>query len=281
MALLYPEEHLSCFNYNSTDSTFERMSFPRGELHQGSSVHTCLFVVLNGEIRLSVGSLAGRTLRPGSITIIPLGCRLDGEVLEDLDILMIRLKREVVLCEVFSLQKLAEGRALGSQPLDLVSLPVNDRMESFVQSMLVYLNDGLKCYYFFDLKVTELFFIFRAYYPKEDLFHFFRSILHDDSKFANFVISQSPHVRSVKELAGMINYSPSGFDKKFRKVFQVSAHRWMKQEQARRIFHEINTDKPLKQISTDFGFSSPSRFNDFCKEHFGSPPGQLRKSGRR
>lgn len=281
MALLYPEEHLSCFNYNSSDSTFERILFAKGERFSGSSIYTRLIMVLNGSLRLALGTQEGESVQQGWIATVPSGYPLEAEALDDLEVLIVRLKREVALCEVFSLQKLAEGRPADSRPPELAFLPLNERMEAFVRAMLAYLGDGLKCYYFFDIKVTEMFFIFRAYYPKEDLFHFFRSILHEDSKFANFVIAKSRCVRTVKELARQVNYSPSGFDKRFRKVFNISAHQWLRQEQARHIFHEIHSDKPLKQISMDYGFSSPSRFNDFCKEHFGAPPGSLRKSGRK
>jgi AraC-like DNA-binding protein len=279
MALYYPEEHTTCYNYNSSDSTFERKVFKKGDRYSGSSVYTHLIVVLKGEFVFSFGTWEKQVIRGGWITVIPSGYHLNGEVLEETEVLVVRIKREVALCERFSLQKLTEGRDLQHFPSNLAFLPINERMESFIRAMLTYLEDGLKCYYFFDAKLTELFFNFRAYYSKDELFFFFRLMLHEDSKFANFVIAKSPYVKSVKELARMANYSPSGFDKKFRKVFRVSAHQWLKQEQARHIFHEIHSDKPLKQISVDYGFSSPSRFNDFCKEHFGAPPGRLRKCG--
>jgi AraC-like DNA-binding protein len=280
MALLYPEEHTSCYNYNSTDPTFEHSFFKEGECLHRSSIYTRLTVLLKGEIRLAVGVRESREIRQGWIIIVPAGYPLEAEFLQDSELLTIQIKREVSLCERFSLQKLTEGRALEEYSREPAFLPVNERMESFIRSMLVYVDDGLKCYYFFDAKISELFFNFRAYYPKEDLLRFFRSVLHEDSQFANYVIAQSAHVKTVKELARQVNYSPSGFDKKFRKMFHVSARQWLKQEQARRIFHEIHSDKPLKQISTDYGFSSPSRFNDFCKDHFGAPPGRLRKCSR-
>jgi len=281
MALLYPEEHTVCFNYNDSDSTFEHTSFKKGEQREGTAIHTRLIFVLAGELRLSYGTYDQQTIGRGMITLIPSGYLMRAEVDTDTEVLIVRIKREVSLCERFSFQKLAEGETLEAYPRQMVTLPVNERMESFLRSMLVYLKDGLKCFYFFDAKITELFFHFRAYYPKESLLQFFRPILHEDSKFANMVITQSLHVKTVRELARRFNYSPSGFDKKFRKEFGVSAHQWLKQEQARHIFHEIHSDKPLKQISTDYGFSSPSRFNDFCKEHFGTPPGRLRKCSRR
>ena len=76
----------------------------------------------------------------------------------------------------------------------------------------------------------------------------------------------------------MTHYSLSGFQKRFKKVFGVSAYHWMKDVRSKSIYHQINsTEKSFKEISDEYGFSSPSHFNDFCKVHFGTTPGRIRR----
>jgi len=44
------------------------------------------------------------------------------------------------------------------------------------------------------------------------------------------------------------------------------------------LYHEINaTSKPLRQIAKEQKFLSLPQFNDYCKKHFGYPPGKMRK----
>lgn len=85
---------------------------------------------------------------------------------------------------------------------------------------------------------------------------------------------------SVSELALKTGYTTSGFEKKFKRVFQKSPHKWMTKQKKREIFHVINqTSMSITQISDLFGFSSTSNFNDYVKRNFGKPPGQLRAGG--
>ena len=75
-----------------------------------------------------------------------------------------------------------------------------------------------------------------------------------------------------------MNYTVSGFEKRFKRVFGVSPYKWMNNQKAKMIFQQVRTtDLTLKEISANFGFTSLSRFNDFCKTNLGKPPGDIRE----
>ncbi len=88
--------------------------------------------------------------------------------------------------------------------------------------------------------------------------------------------------KTVKELAQLTNYSVSGFEKKFKRVFNTSAGNWLKQQKSTIIFNDIsNGSDSFKNISYQNGFSSISHFNNYCKLHFSKTPGEIRRAGKK
>lgn len=105
--------------------------------------------------------------------------------------------------------------------------------------------------------------------------------LDKDYLFSDFIYSNYRKVRNVQELADLSFYSLSGFEKKFRRTFGISASKWLKQKLSMEILYEITkTSKQFKEISLDLGFSSPSHFNNFCKSLLGKTPREIRKNQR-
>ena len=85
--------------------------------------------------------------------------------------------------------------------------------------------------------------------------------------------------KTITELAESMNYTISGFEKKFKKAFKTTPHLWIKQKKADKIYYDLTmTDICLKEIIDNYGFKSDSYFNDFCKTNFGESPGRIRKN---
>jgi AraC-like DNA-binding protein len=83
-------------------------------------------------------------------------------------------------------------------------------------------------------------------------------------------------------LAKKVNYSISGFEKRFKRVFDMSPYQWIQAQRAQAIYHEIHcSSKTFAELGYDFGFSSPSHFSNFCKQMFKETPGRLRKKNNR
>jgi AraC-like DNA-binding protein len=137
--------------------------------------------------------------------------------------------------------------------------------------------DGLTSVEFCQLKQKELLYYFGLYYSKEELYDFFYSILSTDIAFSRLIYKNLEKIHNIEEFATLMNYSISGFKKRFHKVFGMPAYRWLSHERANKIFHAITCSREtFTQISYDFGFSSPSHLNNFCKKMFGATPGEIR-----
>jgi len=156
-------------------------------------------------------------------------------------------------------------------------LGVNEVMEKYLDILILCYGAGLRCRYYHEGKIRELMYIFRAFYPKQDLRRFFAPALAIDARFSQLVMSSYSRYGNLAEIASSMNYTVSGFEKKFRKVFGCSPYNWMVRQKAQEAWHWVNTsDMNLKEIADKFGFSSSSSFGKFFRQHFGVTPGQAR-----
>lgn len=280
MELLYAHEHLSCFNYERGDRpTIERKSLVKEQHWDAFPIENKAIFVTKGKLSFSFGDVLDREIPAGKILLLPAGSHYKSKAVEDSELLVMRLHNTKRLCDCFSLEQLLQEEKGGELSIsDIFFLDINERVDSFLKFLDTCMTDGLKCTYYFELKSKEFYFLLRAYYRKEDLLRFFYPLLSKDVSFSDIVIKNHYKIRTVQEFAELTHYSLSGFQKKFKKVFGSSAHHWMREERSKAIYHQINsTEKSFKEISDEFGFSSPSHFNDFCKTNFGVTPGKVRK----
>lgn len=278
MELLYPKEHLSCFNYEKgSRPLYEKSIVPKGEKWNIHSIDNLIIFSLEGCLHFSFNEYSDRKFTKGKMMILPADCNLSGYAEEDSTIVTMRLFEIKQLCDCFSLDMFLLEKDDDTKP-DLHYLDINERLGNYLVFLDACVREGLKCTFFLNIKVKELFFLLRAYYPKQDLKRFFYLLLSMDISFSDLVLKNHRKAKTVQELAKLLHYSLSGFQKRFKRAFGVSAYQWMKDERSKAIFHEINsTEKSFKEISDDYGFSSPSHFNDFCKTSFGATPGKIRQ----
>lgn len=280
MDLLYVNEHFSCFQYdNGYRPGVETFEVKEGCDWNTITVDNKIIFVSRGEFIFSFGEYSDQVVSEGKIVFVPAGCEFTGSAKEgDVSITVFRIHANAKLCDQFPIEKLFKDVEEDVTTADLFFLESNEILNGFLSTLNLYMNDGLKCRCFFDIKIKELLLLFRGYYPKTDLANFFGPLVSNDTKFSDFVVKNHLQVKTVKELAAMSTYSLSGFEKRFKKVFGVSAYQWMKEQRAKLIFREINSHKKtFKEISYEYGFYSPAHFNDFCRTQFGSTPGQMRK----
>lgn len=281
MELLYAKEHLTCFNY-AVDERPEVLSMDLSpeEPYVFRTIGPEILMALDGHIAISFEKIDNGMMTTGEMSVLPACSRVVVTAEEPAKIMIFRLGTDIRLCDRYSFEKLYEDTGYAPAKFEgrLNTVKANARVAHFIKGLMDAINDGLRCVYYFEIKIRELFFLFRTYYPKEELAAFFNSLLSADSDFLRFVTYNYSKVHSVKEFAQLAGYSLSGFDKQFRKVFGVSAYQWMKQKRLKGIYHEINcSPKTLREICDGQGFSSLSQFNDYCKKNFGMPPGKIRR----
>lgn len=275
MSLLYAEEHLACFLYSKEDSLIEIMNKEKGEIWEFLPLQNCIFFLLRGEIALTSGTLTNKKIRSGRFLILPGHKKSIINIAETATVMVMKLNINLAFCDHFPLERIYDEKLKDKDGLHL--LKINPIAKSYIALLENYFADGLRCTYFIDLKVKEFMYVLRAYYPKKDLQLFFQPILNKDLDFSMLAFKHVRDVKTVKELAAVMNYSLSGFEKRFKKVFGMPASKWMEQNKAQEIYHEINcSKKTITEIGYDFGYS-PSHFNDYCKRIFKMTPSKLRE----
>ena len=290
MGVLYEGEHVSCFNYSAGNKSL--IDFVN--IKKGDTVDICpkinrIIFVIEGDLNFSYGPYVNVHAKKGNIVIHPayLNCRITGNT--DITVLSMLMNTDLSFCDHFSFEKLMEDNVIMSEHQDehedsevpyLHILKANATMELYLKCLVKYLNDGLRCSYLIEMKIKEALFLFRAYYFKEDLAAFFKPILNNDLMFAMKVHDVYDSSLNVQDMANLMNYSLSGFDKKFRKVFATSANKWLQNKKAQSIYHDINCGtKTFSELAYDYHFSSPAHFSAFCRKMFHASPGSIRKRG--
>jgi len=280
MQLLYADEHHACFHYEKADNpTINYLEYEREEQEKFKLKRNALLLILDGGGSISFWRVVNKSMEKGDIFLLSAHTPILLKIKEKTKIIIFYLPVSFSFCDHFSLEMLHkefEVEKKDTSPIHI--LKINERINAYINAFLPSWLDGLKCQYYLELKVKELFFLLRAYNTKEDLAAFFSPILSRDMDFYNLILDKYPSVKTVKELACLTNYSLTGFEKRFKKIFGISAHKWMKTRLAANLYHEINcTKKTFTEISITYGFSSSAHFSNFCKSVFGLTPKAIRK----
>lgn len=276
MKLLYSDEHFACYNYSWKNSTVEIVDI-NNEVFKFETPSNCIVAVYKGDILYSSGMITEREIKAGEIFVVPFQNVNIIKAIGECRIFIFKLNIDVSFCDHFSFEKLYDYLQEEDMKESVHPLKANEVLMNYIKALEGYISDGLRCVYFLEIKMKELLFILRAYYKKRDLARLFYPIINKDMEFSRQVFRNLPKAKTVKDLAELMYYSVSGFEKRFKRVFGMSANKWMQQNVSREIYREINTsNKTMSEIAYQFGFS-PSHFNDYCKRVFKKTPTQLRE----
>ncbi|MCL2561027.1 MAG: AraC family transcriptional regulator [Rikenellaceae bacterium] len=280
MAVHHVEEHLNCYNYSRSGGPIEVLELGKGTRLNKETRDTELVCIISGTLRVATQNVEEQTVEARHIVLLPPGTRITAEALSDSYILQYNIRKPVQLCDLCHLEGLAESMPQGAEnETGLSILEFNRHTDEYFHAFISCLNEGLKCHYYLELKQQELMFILRGFYTRPELAWFFRRLISNDTAFSEFVMRNYRNVKTVEELASMSKYSRSGFKTHFRKTFGVAASTWLLERKAQNVFHDLNsTNKPLREISEEYNFSSVSHMSIFCKKYFGLPPGKIRRN---
>ena len=270
--------HLGCFNYSKDGKRplIELKNYEKGVVLQMVTEYNKIIIVFTGTLNFSFEQRFNQHVCDGSIIVLPVKHNYRIEVMEDTTFLIFRLNTEFSFCDHFSIEMLY--REKGGKKDEAHILNANHVVMGYLNHLTTLLNDGLYCGYLLEIKLKEFLYLLRYYYPVQELKAFFTPILSDDFKFSALVWKNYHPTLTVSDLADKTNYSLSGFEKRFKKVFQESPSQWLISQKARAIYHEINcSTKTFAELGYEFGFSSPAHFNNFCKKVFKETPGSIRK----
>ncbi len=236
-----------------------------------------IVAILEGTVNINGPFNSSQIHNKETLIFFPPGIVCDISFSKNTILVIFCLKEYIGLCQQFSLDKLIKNQT--EIEYGITFLSIKPQIKKFMDSICVYLNDGLNYSPLFDVKIKELFILLKAYYNENEIVEFFNPLFSRNVHFTYFVLKNYQDIKTVKEFAEKSNLSISGFEKEFRKAFNTSPYRWMKQKRMKNLFYQIShSDKPLKEISEECGFSSTSQMNDFCKKEWGITPGKIRNN---
>ena len=278
-------EHKCCPNFTKNDSDKPILlcnlmkSESMSKIEKNNVTVNKLMYVLDGELKIFINDEL-HILKTGNLLLIPSNndVSIIGEE-KDNTFFILSLSNVEHLCHNYSLDILYKEYRHKEETIDkLYPLTTNKMLTQFFNFLVQIYQDSIHCRFYAENKIGELLFLLRAYYDKEDLYKFFHPILSSDLAFSEFIMSNHIKAKTVTELADIANYSLSGFQKRFKKIFGVTAHTWMRKERLKLIYDDIShSSYTLKDLSIKHDFSTPSHFNDYCKANFGFTPGYIRK----
>ncbi|MDR1553142.1 MAG: helix-turn-helix domain-containing protein [Prevotellaceae bacterium] len=252
----------------------------RGELNIPESSKIRLFFIQKGSCSFFCAKQFDVLLESGKVVLVPPQNKCIINVRNNIQLLIVYLTIDLNFCNDFPFEALTEFSGKNKnieQGDEQISLKVNKMISDYLKLMKQCLSNGMKSAEFFQMKQKELLYYFGKCYSKDELHRFFKPILTNDIAFSKAVYKICESINSVTAMAKEMNYSLSGFKKRFKRVFGQSAYKWLCQEKSKKLFHEITCSrKTFTQLSYDFGFSSPAHMNNFCRKMFGNTPGSLR-----
>lgn len=281
MELAKKREHQCCFHNESGDlPTVEIRKLEKGYEEEIVFRKNGIAFMTKGELRFSFRNLPERVLREGEFVFIPLGGVFRYTVMEHTRITIVRPNGNIQLCEGYFLEELYRRdniRPLNNQQ-EMKALEINRSIRFFLDGLNEIVQSGLKCRYYSDLKVKELFVLLKNGFTDDQLRSFFALVLSPDTAFSEYIKANHHKYKRVNELAGSMNMTQKSFSKKFSKIFGEPAMIWMRREKALNVYSELHTGRDtIAQIVDKYRFSSQSHLNKFCKGEFGKSPGEIRK----
>lgn len=286
MEVLYLSEHRECFFYDrSLRPQIEIIRFKKGESSKAFiEVNEMVFFV-EGTVRHASDNYPLSENCSGEFIFMPSGENVYFEAVDDSVMTIIRMDKPVGFCANYSMEDFYNempdaSRREEKKPVS--SLPINEPLSHFLEGISYYIDGGLRCRSFSDLKINELFLLLRFFYTKEQLRDFLRPVLSADTTFSEYVRANRSKYPTSKQMAASLNMTVKQFALKFGKVFGSTPYNWLKRKKADAICRQLLTSNdPLIRIAEDNGFNTLQQFSNFCKKELGATPSKIRATQKR
>lgn len=274
--LLYIEEHLICNHFRSN----LRKGFSYEEYGEGEGIslpyteHHHLLMFVEGECTISCNQFIGSKFHGGQMVLIPKGCIFILQVNKPVRLLNMMFDDLEDGCDKIFLQSYLS--LIPEVEDGINALPIIDSLSIFIDQVIYYLGNGIRCAKLHEIKHRELFLHLRWFYSKQDIVKLFYPIISKSRDFRSMVYGLLPKVRKLNEMIELSGMSRNNFMRRFKAEFGETAYQWMLKQIRQRIIAEVSmSEASVKEIMAQYNFSSYSNFNRFCKKNFNLTPSEL------
>jgi hypothetical protein len=271
-------EHTSCRNFKvELGSGFKYMEPDKGNMLESKYIGANYIIFfLEGVYSLSCNDFPAREFKAKEMILLPKDASVKGIAITDCKIMVFKFETIVSGCDKFFLQSYEEYCA--NIRYTFKPTPIIKPLDSFIDQMVYYLCNGMRCVHLHDMKQRELFLLLRSFYSPDELADFFHPIIGRSLDFHQFVLQNYENVHSVEELVELSPYGRSSFFSKFKQEFGMSVKEWMLSQKAKQVLLRLSDpDITVKSVMQEYDFDTYEQFNRFCKSHYHNTPSQLLK----
>lgn len=277
----YPK-FTSCVNYQpETSYGFTLWELPQTtEFTQYRKQGNHLFFVLSGRMDVSCDQFKHIIIHAGELLLLPASSDCSCRMITPVKAVIFAFDTVISLCDRHMLRNLAKN--MENLPYSLRPFPIKEILEQYLNLLILFLRKGINCNHFQEEKFKELFIIFRFCYDKKELAELFYPLISCDIDFKSNVLNNYLKASTAKSLAKSMGYTVSDFRNKFFLNFGQPVYQWMQEQKKNKLLFRLKTDDiNLSTLAEEYGFSSVSHLNKFCKTQFGMPPSELKEILRR
>jgi AraC-like DNA-binding protein len=247
-----------------------------GQLFEHRSDRNELLLLLSGSIVLSGGCRQDRTVVEKQFSLLPPDEAITLSGTEPARLIICRLVERLEHCKHADLSEFRKPGMPGDSHFPV--LPFRQPVERFVESLSMALESGLSCEPYLICKLSELMFLLRACYTESERDELSRSFSRRHSEFRSRILSLENLVKTAKEMAGRCHMTEVGFRKRFKQEMGVPPKEYLLERKKWRIDRDLrNGTKSNYELCEEYGFTSASSLANFCREHLGGTPSDLRR----
>ena len=236
-------------------------------------LHSIVFLS-KGKLNVYLQDNSKFEVTEGQMFFIAQGSKTLIDVLQESNLFMLGFEEYLAICNQDS--KLDYTDYIGDEKTTINTLTLKKALIHFLESVDDILTLGIKCNAYHELKMREFFFLLKAYYTPLEVSNLMRAIFDKEFKFKDFIHSNYAQVKNANELVELSEMGRTQFFEQFKKVFGVSVKQWLIQKKAEEIQERLmEPGSSIKEVMLDFGFSSASQFNRFCRYYLGNSPSQI------
>lgn len=267
-------------DFSPSASLFRILNVAAGQRLDRQAIDKSYIVFyLSGHNMSVCNNSRAKRLSEGMAFLIPKHACVYGMSLTDSEYLLCEIPDEFEERDRLYLQSLSEELPEDFE-YDFNTVQIVPIVQKYILGMKYAIETGFTSEYYQQMKRRELFYYFRECYDPKEMAAFMYPLIGGKSiSFKNFVIDNYSRYKDVKSFAEAACMSESTFSRKFKESFGTTVYRWMTRRKAEYIYKDILlTEMTFSEIADKYGFSSPSYFVSYCRQHFGMPPNEIRKN---
>ena len=259
-------------------SKIDILGFSQGTVLDKKVSTTSLFFIVEGLVEFTCDLISEQIIEKDFFFLIPPDAKYSVRFLENSKIIRCQPGEEM-LVEYISktAYKLYKTKSDQCENKDVFFLGIEKPIDRLLTDFMEVKSKRFSCERYVCCKCEELLILMINYYPTEELTWLFHPVFEKKVIFKAIVLLYRNKMFSVDELAAATHMNRETFRQYFRAAFGITPAKWIQKERADAIYKELTeTEKSMRDIIQDYGFTNFSNFGRFCQMYLKQTPMAIR-----